>query len=90
MALAKIRLGLSGVQTGMGYREARDNRMGAPAGPTAEAQNQDLAVTVILEVLGMPPPAVKILATRTALQRRKNGQIQPIGVAVALFGDQKV
>jgi hypothetical protein len=64
--------------------------MGTPASPTPEPQNQDLAVAVVLEVLGMPPPAVKVLAPRTGLQRKKNGQIQRISVAVVLFGDQTV
>jgi hypothetical protein len=90
MTLAKVGLGSSGVQTGVGYRKGRNERMGTPAGSTAEPKNQDEAVNMILEVLGMPPPAVKVLAPRTGLQRKKSGKIQRISVAVVLFGDQTV
>ncbi len=90
MALTKIALGLIGIQTGVGYRKGRDERMGTPAGPTAEPKNQDLDVTVILEVFGVRTPAVKILAPRTGPMLKKSGKIQRISLAVVLFGDQTV
>ena len=64
--------------------------MGAPAGPAPESKNQDQTVAVVLEVLRMPPPAVKILASRAGLLSKKSGKIQSFAVAVVLFGNQKV
>jgi len=90
MSLTKIELGFTGIQTGVGYGEGRDDRMGTPAGHTAEPQNQDEIVTVVLGLLCMPTPAVKILAARTGVKRKEISKRQLVGFPVVLFGDQTI
>ena len=66
--------------------------MGALAGFASEPMNQYLAVAMIFEVLGMPTPTMKILASGTDSIGKNNVKIQQFAftAAVVFFGDHKV